>query len=183
MSVPTKCQFVGTSTRYLARKDQYSKWVAKDESQLFHMHNIRLHIRTWASCPSKILLDTHETNRLNLKWLHRWISLDIWELNLFRTTTAFESILRQDISCFNKSLAEALPYFLSTEATNVAGLSGVTLGTLLNVRTSLVARVALSIVVAWKLVLATNATISILLVCSFCRFHILAGFEMGPNVT
>ncbi|CRK34502.1 hypothetical protein BN1708_019515, partial [Verticillium longisporum] len=46
---------------------------------------------------------------------------------------AFRTMLRQDVAFFDKdeNTAGALTSFLSTETTHVAGLSGVTLGTLL----------------------------------------------------
>ncbi|EEY16463.1 multidrug resistance protein [Verticillium alfalfae VaMs.102] len=68
---------------------------------------------------------------------------------------AFRTMLRQDVAFFDKdeNTAGALTSFLSTETTHVAGLSGVTLGTLLMVTTTLVAALALSIAIGWKLAL------------------------------
>jgi ATP-binding cassette subfamily B (MDR/TAP) protein 1 len=92
---------------------------------------------------------------------------------------AFRTMLRQDIEFFDKeeNTSGALTSFLSTETTHVAGLSGVTLGTLLNVITTLVGACALSIAIAWKLALVCIATIPVLLGCGFFRFWMLAQFQ------
>jgi len=92
---------------------------------------------------------------------------------------AFRTMLRQDIEFFDKeeNTAGALTSFLSTETTHVAGLSGVTLGTLLTVITTLVAAITLSVIIAWKLALVCTAAIPILLACGFLRFWMLANFQ------
>ncbi|CRK36735.1 hypothetical protein BN1708_007166 [Verticillium longisporum] len=92
---------------------------------------------------------------------------------------AFRTMLRQDVAFFDKdeNTAGALTSFLSTETTHVAGLSGVTLGTLLMVTTTLVAALALSIAIGWKLALVCAATIPLLIGCGFFRFWILAHFQ------
>lgn len=92
---------------------------------------------------------------------------------------AFRSMLRQDVAFFDRdeNTAGALTSFLSTETTHVAGLSGVTLGTLLMVCTTLVAALALSISIGWKLSLVCASTIPVLLGCGFFRFWMLAHFQ------
>lgn len=92
---------------------------------------------------------------------------------------AFRAMLRQDIAFFDKeeNSAGALTSFLSTETTHVAGLSGVTLGTLLTVITTLIAAIAVSCSIGWKLALVCTATIPILLGCGFFRFWMLAQFQ------
>ena len=92
---------------------------------------------------------------------------------------AFRTMLRQDIAFFDKeeNSAGALTSFLSTETTHLAGMSGVTLGTILVVTTTLVAAIALSVSIGWKLALVCTATIPILLACGFLRFWMLAQFE------
>jgi ATP-binding cassette subfamily B (MDR/TAP) protein 1 len=92
---------------------------------------------------------------------------------------AFRTMLRQDIEFFDKeeNTAGALTSFLSTETTHVAGLSGVTLGTLITVVTTLVAAISLSTAIAWKLALVCIATIPVLLGCGFFRFWLLAKFQ------
>ncbi|KAI9837523.1 MAG: GTPase-activating protein [Sarea resinae] len=92
---------------------------------------------------------------------------------------AFRTMLRQDIAFFDmeENSAGALTSFLSTETTHLAGLSGVTLGTILSVSTTLVASVAISVAIGWKLALVCTATMPILLGCGFFRFWILARFQ------
>ncbi|KAH6681549.1 P-loop containing nucleoside triphosphate hydrolase protein [Halenospora varia] len=92
---------------------------------------------------------------------------------------AFRTMLRQDIEFFDKdeNTAGALTSFLSTQTTHVAGLSGVTLGTLLTVITTLVAAIAVSTAIAWKLALVCISTIPVLLGCGFFRFWLLAQFQ------
>ena len=91
---------------------------------------------------------------------------------------AFRSMLRQDIAFYDKdeNTAGALTSFLSTETTHVAGLSGTTLGTILNVVTTLIASFVLSIAIGWKLALVTISTVPILLGCGFFRFFMLNQF-------
>ncbi|KAL8673835.1 MAG: hypothetical protein Q9168_001747 [Polycauliona sp. 1 TL-2023] len=92
---------------------------------------------------------------------------------------AFRTMLRQDIAFFDKeeNSAGALTSFLSTETTHLAGMSGTTLGTILVVTTTLVAAIALSCSIGWKLALVCTATIPILLGCGFFRFWMLAKFQ------
>ncbi|KAF8463597.1 P-loop containing nucleoside triphosphate hydrolase protein [Kalaharituber pfeilii] len=92
---------------------------------------------------------------------------------------AFRTMLRQDIAWFDReeNTAGALTSFLSTETTNLAGMSGVTLGTILNVITTLIAAIAVSCAIGWKLALVCTATIPILLGCGFFRFWMLAQFQ------
>ena len=92
---------------------------------------------------------------------------------------AFRTMLRQDIAFFDKeeNSAGALTSFLSTETTHLAGMSGVTLGTILVVTTTLIAAISLSCAINYKLALVCTATIPILLACGFLRFWMLARFQ------
>jgi ATP-binding cassette, subfamily B (MDR/TAP), member 1 len=92
---------------------------------------------------------------------------------------AFRTILRQDVAFFDKdeNTAGALTSFLSTETTHIAGLSGVTLGTLLMVSTTLVSAITLATAIGWKLSLVCVSTIPVLLGCGFFRFWMLAHFQ------
>lgn len=91
---------------------------------------------------------------------------------------AFRAMLRQDVEFFDReeNSAGALTSFLSTETTHVAGLSGVTLGTIFLVLTTLIASCVLALAIGWKLALVCIATIPILLACGFFRFWMLARF-------
>ncbi|KAJ5913929.1 hypothetical protein N7504_002812 [Penicillium tannophilum] len=88
---------------------------------------------------------------------------------------SFRAILYQDISIFDKVgfSAGLLTSSLSTDATNLAGMSGVTLGSILIVSTTLVAGVTVSIAIGWKLGLVCSATIPIVLTCGLVRLKIL----------
>ncbi|KAI1857591.1 uncharacterized protein JN550_013160 [Neoarthrinium moseri] len=92
---------------------------------------------------------------------------------------AFRTMLRQDVAFFDKdeNTAGALTSFLSTETTHVAGISGVTLGTLLLVSTTLVSALTLALAIGWKLSLVCISTIPVLLGCGFFRFYMLAHFQ------
>ena len=92
---------------------------------------------------------------------------------------AFRTMLRQDVEFFDKdeNTAGALTSFLSTETTHVAGISGVTLGTLLLTATTLLTAIILSVAIGWKLSLVCISTMPILLGCGFFRFWLLAHFQ------
>lgn len=92
---------------------------------------------------------------------------------------SFRSMLRQDIAFFDKeeNTAGALTSFLSTETTHLAGISGATLGTILNVLTTLIVAFIVSIAVGWKLALVCIATVPVVIACGFFRFWMLAAFQ------
>ncbi|KAK5999049.1 ABC multidrug transporter atrD [Cladobotryum mycophilum] len=92
---------------------------------------------------------------------------------------AFRSMLRQDISFFDKeeNTAGALTAFLSTETNHIAGLSGANLGTILLTLSTLTSSIIVSLIVGWKLALVCTATVPVLLGCGFFRFHLLSHFQ------
>jgi ATP-binding cassette subfamily B (MDR/TAP) protein 1 len=92
---------------------------------------------------------------------------------------AFRTMLRQDIGWFDKeeNTTGSLVSFLSTESTHLAGMSGVTLGTILNVSTTLISALVVGMAVGWKLALVCTACIPVLLACGFLRFWMLARFQ------
>jgi ATP-binding cassette subfamily B (MDR/TAP) protein 1 len=92
---------------------------------------------------------------------------------------AFRTMLRQDVAFFDKeeNTAGALTSFLSTETTHLAGMSGVTLGTILSVVVTLIAAFSVSLAIGWKLSLVCISTVPILLGCGFFRFWMLARFQ------
>uniref|UniRef100_A0A8B0M670 ABC-type transporter detxD n=1 Tax=Amphichorda felina TaxID=37994 RepID=DETXD_AMPFL len=92
---------------------------------------------------------------------------------------AFRTMLRQDMAFFDQkeNTTGALTTFLSTEATHVAGLSGVTLGTLIVSVSTLIAACALSIAIGWKLSLVCIATLPVLVGCGFVHVWMLAQFQ------
>ncbi|KAI0120611.1 P-loop containing nucleoside triphosphate hydrolase protein, partial [Xylariales sp. AK1849] len=88
---------------------------------------------------------------------------------------SFRAMLHQDIFLYDKAefSAGSLTSSLSTDATNLAGISGVTLGSIFIISTTLVAGVALAVAVGWKLGLVITATIPIVLTCGLVRLKIL----------
>lgn len=92
---------------------------------------------------------------------------------------AFRAMLRQDIVFFDReeNSTGALTSFLSTETKHLSGVSGVTLGTILLVTTTLAASCIVALIIGWKLALVCISTIPILLGCGYYRFYILAVFQ------
>jgi len=97
---------------------------------------------------------------------------------------SFRTMLRQDISFFDRdtNTAGALTSFLSTETTHLAGMSGVTLGTILQVMVTLVVAFIISLAIGWKLALVCIATVPIVLACGFLRFWMLTRFQTRAKV-
>lgn len=60
---------------------------------------------------------------------------------------------------------------------HLAGMSGVTLGTILLVSTTLVAGFTVALAIGWKLALVCIAAVPVVLACGFFRFHMLARFQ------
>lgn len=92
---------------------------------------------------------------------------------------AFRTILRQEINFFEKQehSSGALTTFLATEISHLAGLSGVTLGTILTCITTIIAAVTVSLAIGWKLALVTTTTIPVILGCGFFRIWALTRFR------
>ncbi|KAE8143663.1 P-loop containing nucleoside triphosphate hydrolase protein [Aspergillus pseudotamarii] len=90
---------------------------------------------------------------------------------------AFRCILRQDIAFFDERSSGALTSFLSTETSNLAGLSGITLMTIFLLVTTLVASCAIGLAVGWKLSLVCMSTIPLLLACGYFRLAMLVRLE------
>ncbi|KAH8660706.1 P-loop containing nucleoside triphosphate hydrolase protein [Tricladium varicosporioides] len=92
---------------------------------------------------------------------------------------AFRAILHQDIAMFDRAefSSGALTSSLSSGATQLAGMSGVTFGTILIISTTLIAGVVLSTVIGWKLALVCTSTIPIVLICGLLRLKMLALLE------
>ncbi|KAL4967101.1 ABC transporter ATP-binding protein [Aspergillus stella-maris] len=93
--------------------------------------------------------------------------------------TAFESFINQKMQFFDRkeNSTGSLISFLSMQTTNLVGLSGSTLGTILTGATTLIAAISVSIVFGWKLGLVCVAMAPILLACGFLRFWLLARYE------
>lgn len=93
--------------------------------------------------------------------------------------SVFRSMLRQDIAFFDesKNSSGALTAFLSTKVADLAGLSGVTLGTILSVLTTLIAGIVVGVSIGWKLGLVCTSTTPILILCGYFRLRLLSQLE------
>ncbi|ORY83184.1 P-loop containing nucleoside triphosphate hydrolase protein [Protomyces lactucae-debilis] len=91
----------------------------------------------------------------------------------------FRNILRQDVAFFDKdeNSTGALTSSLATQCTDLAGLHGNTLGTILTVFVNLISSAVLSLVVYWKLALVVLACMPVLIVAGYLRFKLLAIFQ------
>lgn len=90
---------------------------------------------------------------------------------------AFRTILRQEMAYFDRTGTAALLTFLSTRASEVAGLSGSVLGIIITAISTLLGSIVLSLAIGWKLSLVCMVSIPILLASGFLRFHMLYRFE------
>ncbi|KAF2861862.1 putative multidrug resistance protein 1, 2 [Piedraia hortae CBS 480.64] len=92
---------------------------------------------------------------------------------------SFRTIMRQDIQFFDReeNSSGALTSFLSTETTHLSGISGVTLGTVLQVLSTLMVSYVLSLAIGWKLALVCIATVPVVLGCGYYRFSMLTRFQ------
>uniref|UniRef100_A0A8H7N4A0 Uncharacterized protein n=1 Tax=Bionectria ochroleuca TaxID=29856 RepID=A0A8H7N4A0_BIOOC len=93
--------------------------------------------------------------------------------------STLSSFLRQDISYFDKDENNpgALTAFLAVESAQVAGISGVTLGMILNCLANIVGSLALSLAIGWKLALVCFSILPVVLACGFFRIWLLMRFQ------
>jgi ATP-binding cassette subfamily B (MDR/TAP) protein 1 len=89
---------------------------------------------------------------------------------------AFRDIIKQDVSFFDQdeNTVGSLTSFLATQPASLSGFSGSTLGAILNVLSTIISALALSLAISWKLGLVCGATIPVLLASGFYRFWIAA---------
>ncbi|KAK7205802.1 P-loop containing nucleoside triphosphate hydrolase protein, partial [Myxozyma melibiosi] len=92
---------------------------------------------------------------------------------------SFRQILRQDIAFFDRdeNTTGALTSTLSRDAQSIEGLSGATLGQILNCSINLITGLILSLAVAPKLAIVCIACIPVLISCGYFRFAVQARFE------
>lgn len=93
--------------------------------------------------------------------------------------SAFQTLMRQDVEFFDReeNATGALTSFLSTETTHVAGLSGVTLGSIIVAISTLISCFALSLAIGWKLSLVCIATLPVTIGCGFFHFWSVTYFQ------
>lgn len=92
---------------------------------------------------------------------------------------SLETILRQDIEWFHETehSPSALMSMLNMDAGHLSGLSGVILGTIFTVLTSMGGGIILAHIVAWKVAVVLLAAVPIVLFSGFMRLRILAKFQ------
>ncbi|KAK9244769.1 P-loop containing nucleoside triphosphate hydrolase protein [Lipomyces tetrasporus] len=92
---------------------------------------------------------------------------------------SFRQMLRQDIAFFDRdeNSTGALTATLSRDAQSVEGLSGATLGQILNAAVNVVAGLVLALSVAPKIAIVCAACVPFLIGCGFFRFAMQARFE------
>lgn len=92
---------------------------------------------------------------------------------------AFASLLRQDIAFFDDpgvTTGSLLP-LLTTDMQDLAGISGATIGAIVNFFSTLIGATAISCSFGWKLGLVCLSTMPALLFCGFLRTWIIARLE------
>lgn len=91
----------------------------------------------------------------------------------------FSAILRQDVSFFDeeKNSTGALTSNLSSDAQSVQGLTGLTLGSILNILTTLVANIIVSFIYGPKLAAVAICAVPILILTGLMRIRILTYFS------
>ncbi|KAJ8117352.1 hypothetical protein OPT61_g1438 [Boeremia exigua] len=89
---------------------------------------------------------------------------------------SFRTILKQDISWFSKPghSHHALMSKLNMDSGSISGLSGVILGTVFSITTSVVGGTILAHVVAWKIAIVLLAAVPVMVLAGFVRLRILA---------
>ncbi|KAJ5496532.1 Multidrug resistance protein sirA [Penicillium fimorum] len=92
---------------------------------------------------------------------------------------AFAQMLRQEIAFFDEkgSTAAALSSFLSTEAADLAGVSGGTLGMILIGISTLVSALVVGLAFGWKLALVCSSVIPVLIASGFIGIWASSEFE------
>ncbi|KAK9702026.1 hypothetical protein K7432_011439 [Basidiobolus ranarum] len=105
-----------------------------------------------------------------------WVS----EKLLLRTRClSFRSIINQDITWFDdeRHSTGSLISMLNTDANHLGGLTGVVVGTVFSIMTSLFAGIILAHVIAWKIAIVVLAAVPVMLMAGFLRVRVLANFH------
>lgn len=89
---------------------------------------------------------------------------------------SFRTILQQDIAWFSKPghSHHALMAKVNMDSGSISGLSGVILGTIFSITTSVLGGIILAHIVAWKIAIVLLAAVPIMLLAGFLRLRILA---------
>lgn len=92
---------------------------------------------------------------------------------------SLRTILRQDMAWFESPSRSpgALVSMLNMDTGHLSGLSGVILGTIFSVTTSMLGGIILAHIVAWKIAIVLLAAVPVMMVSGFLRLRVLARFE------
>lgn len=92
-------------------------------------------------------------------------------------STSLRSILRQDMQWFTGRSATSLMTSLASDAGQLSCLSGVALGTIFTVATSVFGGMILALVVAWKIAVVLLAAVPVMVLAGYVRLRVLAMSE------
>lgn len=89
---------------------------------------------------------------------------------------SFRTILQQDIAWFSKPghSHHALMAKINMDSGSISGLSGVILGTVFSVATSVLGGIILAHIIAWRIAIVLLAAVPVMLIAGFLRLRILA---------
>jgi ATP-binding cassette subfamily B (MDR/TAP) protein 1 len=89
---------------------------------------------------------------------------------------SFRTILQQDIAWFSKPghSHHALMAKINMDSGSISGLSGVILGTVISILTSVLGGIILAHLVAWKIAIVLLAAVPVMVIAGFLRLRILA---------
>ncbi|KAJ9076430.1 hypothetical protein DSO57_1026357 [Entomophthora muscae] len=90
---------------------------------------------------------------------------------------AFSAILRQEAGWFDRNSTGTLTAMLSTQAQDIQGLSGVTLGTLVQTMTNIIGSIVVGLVHGWKLALAIIATLPLIIGAGYLQIGMSKIFQ------
>lgn len=92
---------------------------------------------------------------------------------------SLRTILHQDIAWFSLPghSDHALMSSISADSARLGGLSGVIIGTLFSVTTSVLGGLVLSLVVAWKIAIVLMAAVPVVVLAGYFRISVLGKFE------
>ncbi|KAF2027404.1 leptomycin B resistance protein pmd1 [Setomelanomma holmii] len=92
---------------------------------------------------------------------------------------SFRTVLQQDIAWFSKPghSHHALMAKINMDSGSISGLSGVILGTIFSISTSVLGGIVLAHIVAWRIAIVLLAAVPVMLLAGFLRLRILAMAE------
>ncbi|GAM83313.1 hypothetical protein ANO11243_013000 [Dothideomycetidae sp. 11243] len=87
---------------------------------------------------------------------------------------SLDNVLRQDLSWFSRRSTHSLVASLNSDAAQLGCLSGVAIGTVLTVGTSVIGGIILAHIVAWKIALVLLCAVPVMVAAGYTRLRVLA---------